>query len=136
MPDSRVSKGAQRRSPLQPSPSFPLPLRQEREASRARCARFLSPARCPMRSPLVWLLAACMVSAVAVVELRHESRVLYAQVQKLQVERDALNVEWGQLLLEEGAWSQHRRIEATARTQLGMELPTTAQIRALTLPAS
>jgi cell division protein FtsL len=89
----------------------------------------------PALNPLVWLLAGCMVSAVAVVELRHESRVLYAQVQKLQHERDALNVEWGQLLLEEGAWSQHRRIEAVARAQLGMELPDAQQLRIVALPA-
>jgi cell division protein FtsL len=86
-------------------------------------------------SPVVWLLAACMVSAIAVVELRHESRVLYAQLQKLQQQRDALNVEWGQLLLEEGAWSQHRRIESVARTQLDMELPAATQVRVLALPA-
>ena len=88
-----------------------------------------------MTSPIVWLVAGCMISAVTVVELRHESRVLYAQLQKLQHERDALNVEWGQLLLEEGAWSQHRRIESVARTQLGMELPGAAQVRVLVLPA-
>jgi cell division protein FtsL len=86
-----------------------------------------------MNNPLLWLLAVCMLSAVAVVELRHESRVLYAQVQTLQQERDTLNVDWGRLLLEEGAWSQHRRIEAMARAQLGMELPTAAQIRVLSL---
>ena len=89
-----------------------------------------------MSSPIVWLLAGCMVCAVAVVELRHESRVLYAQVQKFQNERDTLNVEWGQLLLEEGAWSQHRRVESVARAQLGMELPSAQQVRVVTLPGS
>ena len=87
------------------------------------------------RKPLLLLLAGCLLSAMAVVELRHDSRVLYAQWQKLQQERDALNVEWGQLLLEEGAWSQHRRIEAVARAQLGMELPLTQQLRVISLPA-
>jgi cell division protein FtsL len=89
-----------------------------------------------MRNPLALFLAGCMLSAVAVVELRHESRTLYAQLQKLQQERDGLNVEWGQLLLEEGAWSQQRRIEAVARAQLGMELPNAQQIRVLSLPES
>jgi cell division protein FtsL len=86
-----------------------------------------------MSKPLLWLLAASMISAVAVVELRHESRMLYAQVQKLQQQRDGLNVEWGQLLLEEGAWSQHRRIESVARAQLGMELPAAPQMRVISL---
>jgi cell division protein FtsL len=88
-----------------------------------------------MRKPLIALLAGCMVSSMAVIEMRHESRVLYAQVQKLQQERDALNVEWGQLLLEEGAWSQHRRIESVARSQLGMELPNPKQVNVVALPA-
>jgi cell division protein FtsL len=87
-----------------------------------------------MRNPLAWLFVGCMVSAMAVVELRHESRVLYAQLQKLQQERDALNVEWGQLLLEEGAWAQHRRIESVARAQLGMELPNPQQVHVVALP--
>jgi cell division protein FtsL len=77
-----------------------------------------------------------MVSAMVVVELRQESRVLYAQLQKLQQDRDALNIEWGQLLLEEGAWSQHRRIESVARAQLGMELPDPQKIYVLALPRS
>lgn len=89
-----------------------------------------------MRNPLALILAGCMLCAVAVVELRHESRTLYAQLQKLQQERDELNVEWGQLLLEEGAWSQQRRIEAVAQAQLGMELPNARQIRVLALPRS
>ncbi len=87
-----------------------------------------------MRNPLILLLALGMVCAMGVVELRHESRTAYAQLQRLQQERDALNVEWGQLLLEEGAWSQHRRTEALAHTQLGMELPPTQQIRVVALP--
>lgn len=87
-----------------------------------------------MRKPLLALLGGCMVSAMFVVEMRHESRVLYAQVQKLQHERDALNVEWGQLLLEEGAWSQQRRIESVARAQLGMELPNPKQVHVVALP--
>jgi cell division protein FtsL len=89
-----------------------------------------------MRNPLVWLLAGCLVIAFAVVKLRQDSRVLYAQLQKLQTERDSLNVEWGQLLLEEGAWSQHRRIEATARADLGMQLPSTQQLQVMALPGS
>ncbi|KPK69598.1 MAG: hypothetical protein AMJ84_09250 [Acidithiobacillales bacterium SM23_46] len=74
------------------------------------------------------LVAAVVVCAVAVVELRHRNRQLYVQLQALQSERDAHVTEWGQLLLEEGAWSQHRRIEATARSRLGMDLPDPRQI--------
>jgi cell division protein FtsL len=78
---------------------------------------------------LVFLFAAVIVVSMAVVQTRHESRQLFAQLQAQQAERDALNVEWGKLLLEEGAWSQHRRIENMARNRLAMDTPGAADIR-------
>ncbi|MEK7815500.1 MAG: cell division protein FtsL [Pseudomonadota bacterium] len=76
-----------------------------------------------MRSRVMLLLLALMASAIAVVQLKHETRQRFAELQALQAQRDALNVEWGQLLLEEGAWSQHRRVELLARTRIGMSVP-------------
>ena len=78
---------------------------------------------------LMILFAAVIVVSVAVVQTRHESRQMFAQLQTHQAERDALNVEWGRLLLEEGAWSQHRRIEQMARQRLDMSTPESAGIR-------
>lgn len=46
------------------------------------------------------------------------------QLHTLQRERDALDVEWGRLLLEEATWSEHRRVEGMARERLGMSIPT------------
>ncbi len=76
-----------------------------------------------MTKRIAVLLLAALAGSIAIVEVRHRSRVLYAELQALQAERDALNVDWGRLLLEEGAWSQHQRIEAVARTRLGMNMP-------------
>jgi cell division protein FtsL len=81
-----------------------------------------------MRSRVVMLVAAILLSALAVVEVRYLNRARFAQLQDLQAERDSHVTEWGRLLLEEGAWSQHRRIEATARARLGMSLPDPKQI--------
>ncbi len=86
-----------------------------------------------MRNRVYLLLLLVLVSALAVVQLRHETRQRYAALQQLQAQRDALNVEWGQLLLEEGAWSQHRRIETLARTQLGMNVPDPKHVSAIRL---
>jgi cell division protein FtsL len=83
--------------------------------------------RMPRR--LIPLLAALIVVSIAVIQTRHESRRLFAELQTQRSERDALNVEWGKLLLEEGAWSQHRRIEAMARQRLNMSTPDAAHIR-------
>lgn len=76
-----------------------------------------------MTSRIVLLLAVVLAVSVLVVDLRHRSRLLFAELQALHAERDALNVEWGQLLLEEGTWSEHRRIERIARSRLDMDTP-------------
>lgn len=80
---------------------------------------------------LIILFSAVMLVSIAVVQARHESRQRFAQLQAQQSERDALNVEWVKLLLEEGAWSQHRRIELMARNRLDMRTPEAADIRVL-----
>jgi len=82
-----------------------------------------------MPKRLILLLAAVMVVSIAVVQTRQESRELFAELQARQAERDALNIEWGKLLLEEATWSQHRRVEALARSRLNMSTPDAAHIR-------
>jgi cell division protein FtsL len=81
-----------------------------------------------MPKQIIFLAIAVMIVALAVVELRHRNRLLFAELQTLTRDRDQLNVEWGQLLLEQGAWSEHRRIEETARKRLGMALPAVEQV--------
>lgn len=75
-----------------------------------------------MNKKLTLLMLILIISAMSVVELRHRNRTEFVHLQSLLQARDDLEVEWSKLLLEEGAWSQHRRIEKTAR-QLGMRLP-------------
>jgi len=86
-----------------------------------------------MPKHLILLLAAVMGVSIAVVQTRQESRELFAELQARQAERDALNVEWGKLLLEEATWSQHRRVEAVARSRLNMSTPDAAHIRVVRL---
>jgi cell division protein FtsL len=88
-----------------------------------------------MRKPAFWLVLGVLGCALAVVQARHESRALYSELQKLRVERDGLDTEWSRLLLEEGAWSQHRRIESMARTRLGMDLPGAESVAVMRLVA-
>ena len=74
------------------------------------------------------LVVLIMVSALSVITLRQESRMTFAQLQTLERERDSLDIEWGRLLLEQGAWSQHQRVEKIAHTRLGMQTPDGNQI--------
>lgn len=81
-----------------------------------------------MSKQFLLLIVAVAASALVVVDLRQQNRLLFAELQTLTRERDALNVEWGQLLLEQGAWSEHRRVEDTARVRLGMAMPSSEQV--------
>jgi cell division protein FtsL len=77
---------------------------------------------------MVLVVIAVIASAFSVVDLRNRNRQLFAELQDLTQARDALNTEWGQLLLEQGVWSEHRRVEETARLRLGMALPASEQV--------
>ena len=80
-----------------------------------------------------WLLTVLTVlvltSAVGLVYAKHLNRKLFVELQELQVQRDNMNIEWGQLQLEQGAWATHSRIEQAARARLGMGQPAPADVR-------
>ncbi|MBL1432332.1 MAG: cell division protein FtsL [Gammaproteobacteria bacterium] len=64
-----------------------------------------------------------MVSAIAIVLSQHHSRGLITELQGLYVERDWLDTEWGQLLLEQSTWATPSRIEHFAGNKLNMSVP-------------
>lgn len=73
------------------------------------------------------LALAVMATAVAAVYAKHHSRTLFVELSRLNRERDALNIEWGRLQLEQSTWATHGRIEQVARERLGMVLPEAEQ---------
>lgn len=75
-----------------------------------------------MRSTLV-LLIILVASALGVVYTKYRSRMLFAEIQRLEQELEAYDTELGQLQLEQNTWAEHSRIERLARTKLGMGLP-------------
>ena len=74
-----------------------------------------------------WML--CLVSAIAVVNVSFECRLLSDELMQLRTREQQLQIEWGQLLLEESALAAHARLEEIARSELGMRRPTGAEIR-------
>jgi len=70
--------------------------------------------------PVALLALAVLASALGVVYAKHRSRVLFVQLNELQQQRDAMNVEWGQLQLELSTWANQSRIEQIARRRLRM----------------
>ena len=78
------------------------------------------------------LAVAVVGSAIAVVVARHESRRSFAELERLVVERDELNIEWGRLQLEQATWADPNRIEQMALQQLGVVFPDAAHRQVLT----
>ncbi len=76
-----------------------------------------------------FLIFAVMVSAIAAVYARHEARKMFVELQELRSERDRLEVEWGQLRLEQSTWSSHARVERLARERMGMKSPDPLETR-------
>ncbi|MFB1485557.1 MULTISPECIES: cell division protein FtsL [unclassified Thiocapsa] len=72
---------------------------------------------------LVGLVLAVTLSAIAVVYTKYQTRIHFGQLQELRAQRDAVDVEWNRLRLEEAALSTHVRVERKARDQLGMFNP-------------
>ena len=76
-----------------------------------------------MRSLILPLLVLVTVSAILVVYVRHQHRLSYVALQQAQKSRDDLNIEWGQLLLEQSTWAIHNRVETEANRKLDMVSP-------------
>ena len=80
-----------------------------------------------------WVLVAALavlvvVSAVSVVYSTYQTRKLVAEFQQLQNLRNDMEVEWGQLLLEQSAWGSFNRVEKLASKRLKMIVPEPNQI--------
>jgi cell division protein FtsL len=78
-----------------------------------------------LRLLVVLLVLANVAAAIAVVYARHEHRQLFGALDKLQRERDELNIEFGRLQLEQATWAESNRIDQVARDRLGMVFPST-----------
>ena len=78
---------------------------------------------------LVLVFAAiCVMSAMALVYTKHESRKLFVELEDLTHERDELNIEWGQLQIEQSTWATHARIEQVASDRLSLVRPGSSEI--------
>jgi cell division protein FtsL len=76
--------------------------------------------------PVLWLAA--LGSAAGAIYCKHRSRELFVQMERLDARRDNLEIEWGQLQLEQSAWSTHAFVERVAGTKLHMAMPPPKEI--------
>ena len=70
----------------------------------------------------------CALSAMALIYTKHESRKLFVELESLTLERDALNIEWGQLQIGQSTWATHGRIEQVATDELSLVRPQSNEI--------
>jgi cell division protein FtsL len=77
------------------------------------------------------LLVIAVACALATVAANHKGRKLFVELEREQVRMRQLEVEWGQLQLEQSTWAGHPRIEKIARELLGMRPPVPGQIVSL-----
>jgi cell division protein FtsL len=84
---------------------------------------------------LVFVFAlVCVVSSIALVYTKHESRKLFVELEGLTHERDDLNIEWGQLQIEQSTWATHARIERVATDDLSLVRPEATEIYVIERP--
>lgn len=74
------------------------------------------------------LVALAVASGLGVVASQHQARKLFVQLEREQNRAHSLEVEWGQLQLEQSTWATHARVEKLAREKLGMRPPAPAQV--------
>ena len=78
---------------------------------------------------LAAVLAAVLVSCLAVIRSSHACRQLYAQLQSLEATRWHLQEDYSRLLLEQSTWASHHRVEKVARNELLMTAPDLARFK-------
>jgi len=70
-----------------------------------------------------------VVCALAMVTSQHEARRLFTELTRKQDVAKQIDIEWGQLKLEQSTWAMHARIEKIASGHLQMRVPAAARVR-------
>jgi len=79
------------------------------------------------------LLTSLLASGLMVVKTTHENRLAFNELQLLREEANQLDVEWGQLLLEQSTFGLDGRIEQKATRELQMQVPQISDIIVVSL---
>jgi cell division protein FtsL len=76
------------------------------------------------------LLVLC---ALATVTSQHEARKLFTELTREEDLAKQMEVEWGQLQLEQSTWAMHARIEKIASGYLQMRVPAASRVRLISV---
>jgi cell division protein FtsL len=77
---------------------------------------------------LFLVLSLVLVSGLFVVATTHHNRFAFNELQELREQANQLEMEWGQLLIEQSTFGVEGRIEQKALEKLQMEVPDISSI--------
>ncbi|MFT6193671.1 MAG: cell division protein FtsL [Cognaticolwellia sp.] len=80
------------------------------------------------------VLLLVLISAFSVIYFTHLNRQTTSKVEVLLTERDALEIEWRNLILEQNSLAEHSAIESSAAKQLNMIRPDASSEVIIKLP--
>jgi cell division protein FtsL len=89
----------------------------------------ISPRTLAIAVPVLWFAA--LASAAGAIYSKHRARESFVELERLNSRRDNLEIEWGQLQLEQSAWSTHAFVEKVASTRLKMGMPPPQEIEVI-----
>lgn len=72
---------------------------------------------------LAALVFALSLTALSIVYITNETRSINASLQQSLSDRDRLQLQWGQLLLEKSTWLMQARVQSIAEHNLNMAIP-------------
>jgi cell division protein FtsL len=68
-------------------------------------------------------------TAAGAIYCKHRAREMFVELEQLNARRDNLEIEWGQLQLEQSAWSTQAFVERVATEKLHMAMPPPKEIQ-------
>jgi cell division protein FtsL len=74
------------------------------------------------------LAAAVTASGAWVTGAKHRARQLFVELEELNREQDRLQIDWGNLQIEQATYATHPRIESLARDRLHLTTPADDQL--------
>ncbi|AWB58943.1 cell division protein FtsL [Colwellia sp. Arc7-D] len=80
------------------------------------------------------ILLLVLISAFSVIYFTHLNRLTTSKIEILLTERDALENEWRNLVLEQNSLAEHSAIESSAEKQLNMTRPDASSEIIIKLP--
>ncbi len=86
-----------------------------------------------MGSKNIVLVVLIVASAIAVVAVRHQNRLVFVELQNYEKGREEYQLQWGRLMIEKATWTRQHNVADDAENTLEMTVPAPEKIITLEL---